>query len=63
MKVAHHLFLDFEKVNSKNDLVLDELKQEWDQYNKKVSDLKSKKSKDSKFIEGGAGYNPNNLVS
>lgn len=41
---------------------MDELKQEWDQYNKKVSDLKSKKSKDNKFIEGGAGYNPLNLV-
>lgn len=39
-----------------NDHVLDELKTEWDQYNKIVSDLKTKKSKDSKFIEGGAGY-------
>ena len=47
--------VDFEAVNSKNDQVLDELRQEWDFYNKKTSDVKAKKSKDSKFIEGGAG--------
>jgi hypothetical protein len=48
--------LDFESVNRENDHVLKELKEEWDRYNKVVSDIKSKKTKDSKFIEGGAGY-------
>lgn len=45
-----HRLPDFEGVNGKNDQVLDELRQEWDFYNKKTSDVKSKKSKDSKFI-------------
>jgi hypothetical protein len=49
------VIVDFEAVNSKNDQVLDELRQEWDFYNKKTSDVKAKKNKDSKFIEGGAG--------
>jgi hypothetical protein len=48
--------IDFEAVNAQNDHVLDELKSEWDQYNMVVSELKTKKTKDTKFIEGGAGY-------
>lgn len=51
-----HLNADFENVNRENDKVYEDLKTEWDQYNKIVSDLKMKKNKDTKFIEGGAGY-------
>ncbi len=35
--------------------MLDEIKVEMDTFNKRINELKSKKSKDSKFIEGGAG--------
>jgi hypothetical protein len=31
------------------------MRSEWDQYNKAVTELKTKKNKDSKFIEGGSG--------
>ncbi len=55
-RVHPHPKIDFEAINAQNDHVLDELKTEWDQYNMVVSELKTKKNKDTKFIEGGAGY-------
>lgn len=47
---------DFERINSQNDVVYEEMRSEWDQYSKAVTELKTKKNKDSKFIEGGSGY-------
>ena len=47
--------IDFEKINRENDNVLDQLKEEWEQYNRLLTEIKTKKNKDSKFIEGSAG--------
>jgi len=45
-------------MNRENDKVLDQMKDEWEQYNRAVSDLKNKKTKDHKFLEGSVGYFP-----
>lgn len=48
-------YVDFEKTNRENDNVLDQLKEEWEQYNRFMTELKTKKNKDNKFIEGSVG--------
>lgn len=44
------VYLDFENINRENDNVLDQLKEEWEQYNRFLAEIKTKKNKDNKFI-------------
>lgn len=48
--------IDLEKINQENDKVLDQFKEEWEQYNRVVSTLKNQKTRDHKFVEGSGTY-------
>lgn len=54
---------DLEGINRENDKVLDNLKDEWEQYNRVVVAIKNQKNKDHKFVEGSVGYSACKIVT